>query len=88
MAYDDKMIMTDILTQLKFLGTTYGTAMKEASNQELRTLIAEKSQVMGEKQFAVFQYMAKTGMYPMEYVDADKIQMAIDSHAGCGCACK
>ena len=86
-AYDDKMILTDILTQCKFLMTQYGTAFKESSCPNMRTMLTKLTGKLGEKQFAVFEYMNQNGMYPVENAEPKKVKEVITNHKKAACPC-
>jgi len=84
---DDKLILTDMLTHLKYLLTQYGTAFKESSCPKMRQLVTKLSGAMGEKQFEVFDYMYKSGMYPVENAEAKKVKEVLSMHKDAVCPC-
>ena len=85
--YNDKLILTDVLTQLKFLLTKYGTAFQESSCPKMRALVTKLSGKVGEHQFAIFEYMNKNGLYPIENADQPKITQVLAMHTEASYPC-
>ena len=76
---NDKLMLTDIITHLKDIMTLSGMALKESDCPKMRALITAASGKVAENQFAVFQYMNKTGMYPIHNADPKLVKQAVET---------
>jgi len=77
----DKTILTAVLCILKDLMKMGNTAMIEAPTMELRQVFTTAAMRHGDCQFAVFEFMEKHGMYPIEAAPPEKIKQAISTHS-------
>ena len=86
--FDDRLILIDVLTALKHVGTTYGTATTEGSTQDLRDLLSTYSGKASANQFATFQLMNERGIYPLTPATKAEMKKLHDTHKGCVYSCK
>ena len=76
---NDKLMLTDILAHLKDIMTLSGMGIKESSCQKMRDMVTTTSGRVAQNQFAVFQYMNKSGMYPVTNADPKAVKQSIDT---------
>ena len=86
-AWNDKMILTDVITQLKYLLDKYNVALQESSCPKMRALVTKLSNKTADAQFGVFEYMNKNGMYPIQNAEPTKVKQVITQHKGSTCGC-
>ena len=75
---NDKLMLTDIITHLKDIMTLSGMALKESNCKKMRALVTTTSGRVAENQFAVFQYMNKAGMYPVQNADVNLVKQSVE----------
>ena len=78
---DDQLMLTDVITHLKDIMTLNGMASKESSSEEMRAMLPKLFSRTADNQFAVFSYMHKNGMYPVEPVEAKMVKQTIDKYS-------
>ena len=75
---NDKLMLTDVAAHLKDIMTLSGMALKESDCPKMRALVTTTSGKVAENQFAVFQYMNKSGMYPVHNADTKLVKQAVE----------
>ncbi len=78
--YDDKTMMTDMLSSQKFISQSYNNfagecASKQAKNR-LMKILAEEHDI----QFKIYEQMNAKGWYPTPAAPQDKINEAVQQH--------
>ncbi|MBR5521738.1 MAG: spore coat protein [Oscillospiraceae bacterium] len=80
MAYDDKTIMTDMLSTQKFIASNYnnyaGECATKASKAKLMKILAEEHDI----QFKIFENMQSKGWYEVTPAPVDKVNQAVQTH--------
>jgi len=71
---NDTLMLTDVITHLKDIMTMSGTAIKESNDEAMRALLTTTSGRVADNQFAVFQHMNKSGMYPVDNQEPKKVK--------------
>ena len=61
--YNDKDILTDVLSSLKSLSTLYGVALQEASNEDLYQSIEDNANKVCDMQRKTFYKLFELGNY-------------------------
>jgi len=81
--FNDKDILTDVLSSLKSLSTLYGTALQEASNDDLYQSIEECANEVCTMQRKVFYKLFSLGWYILEKSTQAKINKTITKFSKC-----
>ena len=79
-AYDDKTMMTDMLSSQKFIAQNYNNYAGECSSRQAK---AKLMKILGEEhdiQFKIFEQMNSKGWYPTTPAPQDKINEAVQQH--------
>lgn len=80
MSYDDKTMMTDMLSTQKFITSNYnnyaGECATKQSKAKLMKILAEEHDI----QYKIFESMSAKGWYPTPPAPADKINEAVQTH--------
>lgn len=72
----DQDRMEDLLTQEKYLISSYGTFIPEASCPNLRSVLTDNFDECVQSQFAVFQQMDQLGWYPTKDAPMPEVDAA------------
>ena len=78
--YDDKTMMTDMLSSQKFIAQSYNTYAGECATKQSK---AKLMKILGEEhdiQFKIFEQMNAKGWYPTTPAPQDKINEAVQQH--------
>lgn len=78
--YDDKTMMTDMLSTQKFIAQNYNNYAGEFASKPAK---AKLMKILGEEhdiQFKIFEQMNAKGWYPTEAAPQDKINQAVQQH--------
>lgn len=75
--FNDKDILTDVLTSLKSLSNLYGTALQESSNSDLYESIEECANEVCSMQRKVYNKLFSLGWYVLEKSTQAKINKTI-----------
>lgn len=81
--FNDKDILTDVLSSLKSLSTLYGTVLQEASNDDLYQSIEECANEVCTMQRKVFYKLFSLGWYILEKSTQAKINKTITKFSKC-----
>lgn len=76
--YDDKQILTDVLTHQKFMTGHYSSYLCESCSPEVRQAF---SQLLSEEhniEFEIWQEMNRLGYYPVPKAEENKVTAAKD----------
>jgi len=79
--YDEKQMLTDLLTHEKFVTGNYSTYLCESCTPAVREVFTD---LLGEEhkvQFEVWQEMNRRGFYPVPKAEESKITAAKDQFA-------
>jgi spore coat protein CotF len=68
--------MEDLLTQEKYMITSYGSFIPEASSQDLRQVLRENLEGCVQDQFTVFDQMSQLGWYQTKDAQMPEVQAA------------
>ena len=79
--YNDKDILTDVLSSLKSLSNIYGTCLQEASNEDLYQQIEDCSNKVATMQRRVFCKLFSLGWYVLEKQTQAKINKTISKYS-------
>lgn len=74
----EQIMLTCVLNILKDLMKLGHTAMIEAPTVALRSLFANAATEHGHCQFAIFAYLEKHGLYPVEAAPKPKIKQTLN----------
>ena len=77
---NDENRLRDILMHLKDLMTSHGMAIKESNCPNMRALCTKLSGQTADEQFALFEYMNKHGMYPVDNAEPDAVKQVLQAH--------
>ena len=80
MTYDDKTIMTDMLSTEKFIASNYNSYAGECATKQAKSKLMK---ILGEEhdiQFQIFEAMHAKGWYPTPAAPQEKINMAVQTH--------
>lgn len=78
--YDDKTMMTDMLSSQKFIAQNYNSYAGECATKPAK---AKLMKILGEEhdiQFKIFEQMTAKGWYPTQPAPQDKIKQAVQQH--------
>ena len=78
--YDDKTMMTDMLSSQKFIAQNYNNYAGECASKQSK---AKLMKILGEEhdiQFKIFEQMNSKGWYPTTPAPQDKINEAVQQH--------
>ena len=75
--YNDKDMLTDVLSSLKSLSTLYGTCLQESSNDDLYQAIEDEANKVANMQRKVFYKLFELGWYILEKSSQTKINKTI-----------
>ena len=73
-SFNDEDIMQDVLGNIKYLSTLYGTFNQEASNKELLSKLEPISKKVSDLARDTFNLMFEKGWYSLEAIDKNKIK--------------
>lgn len=79
-SYDDKTMMTDMLSSQKFIASNYNTYAGECASKQAK---AKLMKILGEEhdiQYKIFEHMTEKGWYPTPEAPQDKINQAVQQH--------
>ncbi len=80
MAYDDKTMMTDMLSTQKFITQNYnnyaGECATKTAKNKLMKILAEEHDI----QFRIFRDMQAKGWYEVTQAPRDKVNQAVQTH--------
>jgi len=80
MAYDDKTMMTDMMSTQKFIASNYNNYATECatkrSKAKLMKILAEEHDI----QFKIFESMQAKGWYETSPATVDKVNRAVQTH--------
>ncbi len=80
MAYDDKTMMTDMLSTQKFIASNYnnyaGECATKRSKGKLMKILSDEHDI----QFEIFEKMQAKGWYPTPEAPQDKVNEALQTH--------
>ena len=80
MAYDDKTMMTDMLSTQKFIASNYnnyaGECATRQSKSKLMRILKEEHDIQQE----IFEKMQSKGWYETATAPADKVNRAVQTH--------
>lgn len=80
MAYDDKTMMTDMLSTQKFIASNYnnyaGECASKQSKSKLMKILSEEHDI----QFKIFENMQAKGWYETTPAPRDKLNQAVQTH--------
>ena len=78
--FDDKDIMTDMLSSQKFMAQKYnhfaGECSTKQSKNKLMKILSEEHDI----QFAIYEQMHEKGWYPTPEADCKKVNQSIEMH--------
>ena len=80
MAYDDKTMMTDMLSTQKFIASNYNNYAGECATKQAK---ARLMKILGEEhdiQFKIFESMHAKGWYEPRPAPQDKVNQAVQTH--------
>lgn len=80
MAYDDKTMMTDMLSTQKFISSNYNNYAGECATKQAKARLMKILEDEHEIQFGIFQAMNEKGWYPTTPAPTDKINQAVQTH--------
>ena len=75
--YNDKDMLTDVLSSLKSLSTLYGICLQESSNDDLYQAIEDEANKVANMQRKVFYKLFELGWYILEKSSQTKINKTI-----------
>ena len=73
-SFNDEDIMQDVLGNIKYISTLYGTFCTEASNKELLSKLEPIAKKVSQLARDTFNLMFEKGWYNLEEVDNKKIK--------------
>ncbi|MEG0019801.1 MAG: spore coat protein [Oscillospiraceae bacterium] len=79
-SYDDKTMMTDMLSTQKFIAQNYNSYAGECASKQAK---AKLMKILGEEhdiQFQIYEQMSAKGWYPTMPAPQDKINEAVQQH--------
>ena len=80
MAYDDKTMLTDMLSTQKFIASNYNNYAGECATKRSK---ARLMKILGEEhdiQFKIFESMQAKGWYETAPAPVDKVNQAVQTH--------
>ncbi len=80
MAYDDKTMMTDMLSTQKFIASNYNNYAGECATKTAKNKLMK---ILGEEhdiQFKIFEEMQAKGWYEVTAAPVDKVNQAVQTH--------
>ncbi|MEG1782962.1 MAG: spore coat protein [Oscillospiraceae bacterium] len=80
MAYDDKTMMTDMLSTQKFITSNYNNFAGECASKQAKTRLMK---ILGDEhdiQYKIFEAMSAKGWYPTTPAPTDKLNQAVQTH--------
>ena len=78
---NDQQRMEDLLTQEKYLISSYSTFLPEACCPQLRQVLTDNMNQSVQSQFTVFDKMNSLGWYPTKEAQAADVRTARDKFA-------
>lgn len=79
--FNDKDMLTDVLSSLKSLSNIYGTCLQECSNEDLYQQIEDSSNKVTTMQRKVFYKLFSLGWYVLEKQTQAKINKTISKYS-------
>ena len=83
MAYDDKTMMTDMLSTQKFIASNYNNYAGECSTKRAKGRLMKILSEEHDIQLKIFENMQSRGWYETSPAPIDKINRAVQTHIGC-----
>ncbi len=80
MAYDDKTMMTDMLSTQKFITSNYNNYAGECSTKRAKNRLMKILSEEHDIQFKIFEDMQAKGWYEVAPAPSDKINRAVQTH--------
>ena len=80
MSYDDKTMMTDMLSTQKFIASNYNNYAGECSTKQAKNKLMK---ILGEEhdiQFKIFEDMQAKGWYEVTVAPVDKVNQTVQTH--------
>ena len=78
--YDDKTMMTDMLSSQKFIAQNYNNYAGECSSKQSKAKLMKILNEEHDIQFKIFEQMNSKGWYPVTPAPQDKINEAVQQH--------
>ena len=83
--YDDKTVLTDLLSYQKFMTANYNNYLNEAANSAVRSTLSKLLTEEHEIQHEIFTVMHDRGYYPVTPAEQKQVNAAKDTFcATCG----
>ncbi|MBQ3587174.1 MAG: spore coat protein [Oscillospiraceae bacterium] len=80
MAYDDKTMMTDMLSTQKFIASNYNNYAGECSTKRAKARLMKILSEEHDIQLQIFENMQSRGWYETAPATVDKINRAVQTH--------
>lgn len=80
MAYDDKTMMTDMLSTQKFITSNYNNYAGECATKQAKGKLMKILSDEHDIQFEIFEKMQAKGWYPTPPAPQDKVNQALQTH--------
>ncbi len=80
MSYDDKTMLTDMLSTQKFIASNYNSFAGECSNKQSKSKLMKILSEEHDIQFKIFETMHAKGWYPTPKAPEDKVNQAVVTH--------
>lgn len=84
-SYDDKTVLTDLLSYQKFMTSNYNNYLNEAACAPVRSALSKLLEEEHDIQFEIFSVMHEKGFYPTTPADQKQVTAAKDTFCStCG----
>ena len=80
MAYDDKTMMTDMLSTQKFIASNYNNYAGECASKQAKSKLMKILSEEHDIQFKIFENMQAKGWYETAPAPRDKLNQAVQTH--------
>ncbi len=80
MAYDDKTMMTDMLSTQKFIASNYNNYAGECATRTAKNRLMKILSEEHDIQFKIFEEMQAKGWYEVANAPVDKVNQAVQTH--------
>ena len=79
-SYDDKTMMTDMLSSQKFIAQNYNSYAGECATKQAKSKLMKILSEEHDIQFKIYEQMSAKGWYPTTPAPQDKINQAVQTH--------
>lgn len=81
MSYDDKTIMTDMLSTQKFITSNYNVFAGECATKQAKSKLMKILEDEHNIQFKIFEEMHAKGWYPTPMANREKVNETVQTYA-------